>query len=133
MLCRLDDIRVLLEAAEDLRAGLPPEHRHRGVCRDVHEPGDRQDDADWTRVRDGVPLHGCTNVWRISVKPGDGPAVIAALPEGSHALMDWGGGLIWAGHDSVDAAAHGHIQSRVASLGGHATLMKGVLKITAAK
>ncbi|MFL4469248.1 glycolate oxidase subunit GlcE [Tateyamaria armeniaca] len=90
------------------------------------------EDADWTRVRDAAPLHGCANVWRISVKPGDGPAVIAALPEGSHAVMDWGGGLVWAGHDTADAATHGHIQSTVATLGGHATLMKAPEALRAA-
>ena len=85
----------------------------------------RNDGADWSRVRDAVPLQSRSTVWRISVKPGDGPAVIAALPEGSQAMMDWGGGLIWAGCDSADAAAHRQVQSSVAALGGHATLIKG--------
>ncbi|MEQ3709145.1 MAG: glycolate oxidase subunit GlcE [Tateyamaria sp.] len=84
----------------------------------------RKDNCDWTRVRDAVPLHGCAHVWRISVKPGDGPAVIAALPDGSHSMMDWGGGLIWAGRDAADASLHAQIQSTVAGLGGHATLIK---------
>jgi glycolate oxidase FAD binding subunit len=75
-------------------------------------------------VRDAVPLHGCAHVWRISVKPGDGPAVIAALPDGSQSMMDWGGGLIWAGRDAADASLHAQIQSTVAGLGGHATLIK---------
>jgi len=84
----------------------------------------RDDAADWAHVRDAKPLHNCAAVWRISVKPGDGPAVIASLPEGSHKLMDWGGGLIWAGHDEADAATHARLQSTVAAMGGHATLMK---------
>ncbi|MEO1363521.1 MAG: FAD-binding protein, partial [Pseudomonadota bacterium] len=35
--------------------------------------------ADWARVRDAAPMHGAEAVWLISVKPGDGPAVIASL------------------------------------------------------
>ena len=86
----------------------------------------RTDDADWTRVRDAVPLHGLPRVWRVSVKPSDGPAVIAALPERCQSMMDWGGGLIWVGQGDGDGAAtHRTLQEAVARLGGHATLMKG--------
>lgn len=83
-------------------------------------------DADWKTVRDAVPLHGADGVWRISVKPGDGPAVLAAAPETALSLMDWGGGLVWVGQVGGDiAATHAALQARVAELGGHATLMKG--------
>ena len=81
-------------------------------------------DADWTRVRDVTPLHGADAVWRVSVKPGDGPAVVAALPDGAQSLMDWGGGLIWIGHTASEAL-HTALQSQAATLGGHATLIKG--------
>ncbi|APX12879.1 glycolate oxidase subunit GlcE [Tateyamaria omphalii] len=90
-------------------------------------------DADWTTVRDAVPLHGAEAVWRISVKPSDGPAVIAALPEDAHALMDWGGGLVWAGMSGGDVAAtHAQVQAMVAGMGGHATLIKGPEAVRAA-
>ncbi|MEL6808440.1 MAG: glycolate oxidase subunit GlcE [Pseudomonadota bacterium] len=92
----------------------------------------RDDNADWTQVRDAVPLHGCAAVWRVSVKPGNGPAVIASLPSGSHAMMDWGGGLLWIGQDSAEVEAHAHLQTTVAGLGGHATLMKAPDKMRAA-
>jgi glycolate oxidase FAD binding subunit len=83
-------------------------------------------DADWARVRDAQPLHGAAAVWRVSVKPSDAPAVLAALPEGCDSLMDWGGGLIWIGQSGSDpAATHAALQAHVARLGGHATLMKG--------
>lgn len=82
--------------------------------------------ADWSRVRDAQPLHGAEAVWRVSVKPSDGPVVLAALPEGCDSLMDWGGGLIWIGQSGGNAAAtHAALQAHVATLGGHATLMKG--------
>ncbi|WP_299600029.1 glycolate oxidase subunit GlcE [uncultured Tateyamaria sp.] len=83
-------------------------------------------DADWRTMRDAAPLHGAEAVWRISVKPSDGPAVIGALPDGCDAMMDWGGGLIWAGLSGGDiAAAHTGVQAAVAGLGGHATMIKG--------
>jgi len=84
----------------------------------------RDDAADWASVRDAAPLHPHATVWRISVKPSDGPAVIAALPEGTDAILDWGGGLVWAGHAAGDAKTHVALQSAVAAFGGHATLIK---------
>ncbi len=76
--------------------------------------------AAWKRVRDVEPFHDRLGaVWRISVKPTDAPAVLARLqPDG--AVLDWGGGLIWAlvpdGRD-VRAAMNG--------IAGHATLIRG--------
>ncbi|WP_299047058.1 glycolate oxidase subunit GlcE [uncultured Tateyamaria sp.] len=82
--------------------------------------------ADWTSVRDARPLHAAAGVWRISVKPGDGPAVVALAPDDGVTMMDWGGGLVWVGQMSGDiAATHTALQSKVAQLGGHATLIKG--------
>ncbi|MBY5933786.1 glycolate oxidase subunit GlcE [Tateyamaria omphalii] len=89
--------------------------------------------ADWRTVRDAVPLHGAEAVWRISVKPSDGPAVIAALPEGADTLMDWGGGLVWVGLTDGDIAAiHAQLQAAVAGMGGHATLIKAPEAVRAA-
>lgn len=85
----------------------------------------RDDTMDWSRVRDAVPLHSHSAVWRVSVKPSDGPAVIAALPAGYDAIMDWGGGLIWIGAAETSADAHAQLQSHAAALGGHVTLFKG--------
>jgi glycolate oxidase FAD binding subunit len=89
--------------------------------------------ADWVRVRDAQPLQGAQAVWRVSVKPSDGPAVLAALPAECASLMDWGGGLIWIGQSGADAfATHAALQAHVATLGGHATLMKGPETLRAA-
>ena len=38
--------------------------------------------------------------------------------------MDWGGGLVWVGHDGSEALHHA-LQAQAATLGGHATLIKG--------
>lgn len=52
--------------------------------------------AGWKWVRD---IEGFADragdVWRISVRPGDGPRVAQNLPD-ADCLFDWGGGLVWA-------------------------------------
>jgi len=66
-------------------------------------------------------------VWKVSVKPGDGPAVAAAARKAfdCRVLYDWGGGLVWlalaAAGDDAGAAA---IRHAVKPLGGHATLVR---------
>ncbi|MFT6103795.1 MAG: glycolate oxidase FAD binding subunit [Paracoccaceae bacterium] len=58
------------------------------------------------------------DVWRVSVKPGDGPTVGARL-DGAPCLYDWGGGLVWAllptGTD---------LRAKLGGLPGHATLVR---------
>ena len=89
--------------------------------------------ADWSAVRDAKPLAAATGIWRISVKPGNGPAVLDVAPEACTTLMDWGGGLIWVGQTDGDVSAtHAILQTKVAQLGGHATLIKGPEAVRAA-
>lgn len=57
-------------------------------------------------------------VWRLSVPPADAPRVIEAIAPERY-LLDWGGGLIWAAYDTVDAA-----RVRGALRDGHAMLLK---------
>jgi glycolate oxidase FAD binding subunit len=79
----------------------------------------RDDDpALWLRVRDAVPFHGRTgDVWRLSVKPSEAPAIVARL--GGSVMLDWGGGLIWALlPEGTDARA------QVGGFAGHATLIR---------
>ncbi|WP_093362560.1 FAD-binding protein [Tropicimonas isoalkanivorans] len=75
--------------------------------------------AAWKDLRDVATFAGrAGDVWRISVKPTEGPAVADALPE-AEVVFDWGGGLIWAllpeGTDAR-AALNGR--------DGHATLVR---------
>ncbi|MGC9368118.1 MAG: FAD-binding protein [Paracoccaceae bacterium] len=75
--------------------------------------------AGWRWVRDVEAFAGQPgDVWRISVKPSDGPRVGAAL-KAQGLLYDWGGGLIWArvgeGRD---------IRPALEGVGGHATLIR---------
>jgi glycolate oxidase FAD binding subunit len=69
-------------------------------------------------VRDVEAFAGAPgDVWRISVKPSDGPD-IAALTQGE-AVFDWGGGLIWA---SVPEGTD--LRARLGAFAGHATLVR---------
>ncbi len=72
----------------------------------------------WHAHASAVALTASPVVWRISVPPADAPAVLERLRPLRY-LLDWGGGLIWAGFDSLDAA---HV--RAAFDAGHATLIK---------
>jgi glycolate oxidase FAD binding subunit len=76
-------------------------------------------DAMWAWVRDAQPFHRVGgDVWRISVKPTDGPGITARL-KASAVLYDWGGGLIWAlMPEGTDARA------RLGEFCGHATLVR---------
>jgi len=76
-------------------------------------------DADWADIRDARSLSAeAGDIWRISVKPSDGPALGAAL--GAEALVyDWGGGLVWA-----RVAARTDVRALM-TMPGHATLMRG--------
>jgi glycolate oxidase FAD binding subunit len=74
----------------------------------------------WRAVRDGAGFAAAEGeVWRVSVKPADGPAVAEALP-GARAAYDWGGGLVW-----LQTPPGADVTAVVARLGGHATRVGG--------
>ncbi len=80
----------------------------------------------WRDLRDVAPFAGKEGaVWRISVKPSDGPALVRELGALSpEAIFDWGGGLIWLRvADEGDAGAK-LIRDDLAHIGGHATLVR---------
>jgi glycolate oxidase FAD binding subunit len=81
----------------------------------------------WADIRDVRALAaGDAPVWRVSVKPTDGPAVADAVRASYPAeiLFDWGGGLLWlTGSDTTDAGAS-VVRAAVAAHGGHATLVR---------
>jgi len=98
-----------------------------------------QDDsrAIWQQIRDITPFAGGTDpVWRVSVKPSDGPVISRELTNAGlehSALFDWAGGLVWKSvrGDHEDAGA-GLIRQHLADLGGHATLIRASASIRAA-
>lgn len=64
-------------------------------------------------------------LWRLSVPPASGAQTAAKLAEGDGWLMDWGGGRLWIvrRQESIEDAAL--VRKVAASVGGHATLMRG--------
>jgi glycolate oxidase FAD binding subunit len=72
----------------------------------------------WRAHGGATALAASPVVWRVSVPPADAPAVLERLAP-SRYLLDWGGGLIWAAYDAVDA-----VRVRASFGGGHATLIK---------
>jgi glycolate oxidase FAD binding subunit len=67
----------------------------------------------WRAIRDAAPLRTEAGdaVWRVSVRPSNGPAVLDAIEAvGGRGFLDWGGGLVWVAgeprlHERVIAAA----------------------------
>ena len=75
---------------------------------------------------DGLSAPLSTPIWRVSVRPSDGPSVAAAARAAfpARVLYDWGGGLVWiAGGEGPDAGA-AVIRAAVRAVGGHATLIR---------
>ena len=72
----------------------------------------------WSRHAGAETLADWRVVWRISVPPAAAPRVLGAIAPERY-LLDWGGGLILAAYDTVDAA-----RVRSALGDGHALLLK---------
>jgi glycolate oxidase FAD binding subunit len=90
----------------------------------------------WAEMRDALYLVAPMEraVWRISVPPRDGAAVLAAIASRHQVsyFFDWAGGLIWlAVAPGVDAAAT-DIRASFAACGGHATLIRAPAEVRAA-
>ena len=97
----------------------------------------------WREVAAGAPLGGRGDseasdgeraVWRLSVPPRDGAAVLDKITgDGAgEGYYDWGGGLLWISVPAVEDAAQGLVRAAVASVGGHATLFRAPDAIRAA-
>ncbi|WP_371168064.1 glycolate oxidase subunit GlcE [Aliiroseovarius sp. 2305UL8-7] len=80
----------------------------------------------WRDLRDLRPFAGQDGaVWRISVKPSEGPVLVSGLSElAPEAIFDWGGGLVWLSVPDTEDAGASLIRAKVAKLGGHATLVR---------
>jgi len=75
--------------------------------------------AAWQSLRDVETFHGRPgDVWRISVKPSDAPALVDRLPA-LGVQYDWGGGLIW-----VLTSEGSDLRPKMADVAGHATLVR---------
>jgi glycolate oxidase FAD binding subunit len=103
--------------------------RLRGLLGAGWEFADAADSAAlWRQVRDVAPFAGRGGaVWRVSVRPGDGPGLSDRLKaEGlDHAaLYDWGGGQVWLLTEETGDAGAAAIRAATAELGGHAMLVR---------
>lgn len=82
----------------------------------------------WDEIRQLSFLQGSmTPVWRISVAPKNGPRLVELVSRflSCRAAYDWSGGLIWLEVPDAGDAGADDIRRAVATLGGHATLIRG--------
>lgn len=83
----------------------------------------------WSSLRDIAPLAPMDGqIWRLSVAPTDGFAIIEAIKRGDAPLLahyyDWAGGLIWLCVETAPDAHAGVIRAAVEARGGHAILIR---------
>jgi glycolate oxidase FAD binding subunit len=122
-LVRIDGFAASVkERQEKLLAALSTFGRGELLPADASEVG-------WTAIRDLTVLGASRRavVWRISVKPSDGPAIVAELRRTlpCRVIYDWGGGLVWlAATDTGDTAGAMVVREATAKFGGHATLVR---------
>ena len=83
-------------------------------------------DVEFFKAGDGAALAENTQVWRLSVPPSHGAAVLDSLVNqcGGEGLFDWGGGLIWYSLPTQPDAAHQVVRGALTDCGGHATLIR---------
>ncbi len=83
--------------------------------------------AFWEEIRQLSFLQGSTTpVWRISTAPKMGPRLVESIARyrSCQAAFDWSGGLIWLEVPDAGDAGADDIRRVVATLGGHATLIR---------
>ncbi|MGC1495473.1 MAG: FAD-binding protein [Sulfitobacter sp.] len=79
----------------------------------------KQSATQWRDVRDVTAFHGAEgDVWRVSCKPSQGPALVEKAEAQAH-FYDWAGGLIW-----MRMAVDSDLRSRLGDFDGHATLVR---------
>jgi glycolate oxidase FAD binding subunit len=104
-----------------------------------HAGADMLDDATsravWRAIRDVAPLaaSGDDAIWRVSVRPSAGPAVLSAVSDGfgANGFLDWGGGLVWISGPAT-AAAHAQVEAAATAAGGTWMLIRAAEPLRAA-
>ena len=71
-----------------------------------------------------LPQEMCA-LWRLSVPPASGGKMAAELGQDDSWLMDWGGGRLWLVRRDPSAEDAALVRRAAASVGGHATLVRG--------
>jgi len=98
---------------------------------------EKQSRALWRGIRDAAPFAATGDghdrpVWRVSTAPGKGFELSETISPGAQMFYDWGGGLIWILMPPADDAGAAELRQAVATLGGHATLVRAQVSIRAA-
>jgi len=90
--------------------------------------------AAWRAVRDVEPFIEDKGeaLWRISLPPTAGAAMIRELGEVGMYYYDWGGGLIWLAMPAQGDGGAAKLRDALSALGGHATLVRGPVALRAA-
>lgn len=89
----------------------------------------------WRGVRDVEAFQEREGaVWRVSVKPSEGPKLVASLKNSGdfEAFYDWGGGLVWLLTAETGDCSAALIRAETKARGGHATLVRASAAIRAA-
>ncbi len=104
----------------------------------LHHVLDRETSiAYWCTVRDVLPFADAAQriVWRLSVPPAAGAAVLErlehAIPDVC-AFLDWGGGLIWIQLPDAQHARAQAVRAAIGTTGGHAMLIRASAPVRAA-
>lgn len=98
------------------------------------EIGDGESRELWSRLNRLSFLEGGSDpVWRISTAPAKGARVMAQIQHymNARAAYDWSGGLLWVEVPPTADAGATDIRRIIASLGGHATLMRAEPQVRA--
>jgi glycolate dehydrogenase FAD-binding subunit len=89
--------------------------------------GDGESATLWRAIGDVTPFAAMTEraVWRVSVAPGDGPALVSRAAQGTDLrhYYDWGGGLVWLAVADAEDGGAAAIRAAVGTH-GHATLIR---------
>jgi len=97
---------------------------------------DSESRALWRAIRDVRPFWaggpcGDRPLWRISTTPSKGRDVAAKISPASQLFYDWAGGLLWVAPPVTPDCGAGEIRAAVASVGGHATLVRAPAAVRA--
>jgi glycolate oxidase FAD binding subunit len=102
----------------------------------VGELGREDSLAFWREIRDVRPFAAEPQLclWRVSVPPASGPALVARVAAAleTRAYYDWGGGLVWLGLAPNGDAGAAVVRAALAASGGNATLMRAPDPVRAA-
>ena len=96
---------------------------------------EKESRALWRSVREVKPFTTAASrdrpLWRISTAPSRGHEIAALITPAAQMYYDWGGGLIWAAMPFANEPDAASIRGAVASLGGHATLVRAPASLRA--